>query len=430
MHAIITVGLGFGDEGKGATVDFLARHHNADWVVRYCGGAQAGHNVQLPGGQRHTFSQFGAGTFSGARTYLGSRVIINPATLVPESDHLETLGVRNPKSLLTIHPKCLVSTVYQVTMNRIRETARGDTRHGSCGLGIGETRHYWLSHGHDAIVASDLRDRVGLVDKLTLMRDRFLLQSQSMQRVDKTLAEDLYESYPEAEADLLIEAIDGVSYSPELPPADVAIFEGSQGVLLDETYGFHPYTTWSTVTTHHAMEMIRGAGVTSFEVLGLTRAYMTRHGAGPFPTRCDVMTRQLHDVGNPENDWQGAIACGPLDRVLLRYACDVNRIDALVVNNVDELPDRPRMCRRYRNLDRLTIPHGIDQQQQLTDQLSSVQPQIDEVSRDELMTELSDLAPVKIIAEGPCHTDRRIVNTDESPTWDGLPACQSVTKVG
>src|SRR5215472_8223796 len=77
-RAIITVGLGFGDEGKGATVDYLTRHFGADLVVRYCGGSQAGHNVQLPDGRRHTFSQFGAGTLAGAsgrpRTYLGPGV--------------------------------------------------------------------------------------------------------------------------------------------------------------------------------------------------------------------------------------------------------------------------------------------------------------------------------------------------------------------
>ena len=78
-RAIITVGLGFGDEGKGATVDYLTRKYNADLVVRYCGGSQAGHNVQLPDGRRHTFSQFGAGTLAGrVRTYLGPGVVIDP----------------------------------------------------------------------------------------------------------------------------------------------------------------------------------------------------------------------------------------------------------------------------------------------------------------------------------------------------------------
>ena len=163
MKAIITVGLGFGDEGKGATVDYLTRSLKADLVVRYCGGAQAGHNVQLPDGRRHTFSQFGAGTLAGARTYLGPKMIINPATLVPEAEHLQSLGVSSPMKSLTTHPDCLLATTYHVAMNRLREFARGTNRHGSCGLGIGEARSYWLRYGQDAVVAEDLLDRPTLL---------------------------------------------------------------------------------------------------------------------------------------------------------------------------------------------------------------------------------------------------------------------------
>src|SRR3954470_15099318 len=108
-RAIITVGLGFGDEGKGATVDYLARKYEADLVVRYCGGSQAGHNVELPDGRRHTFSQFGAGTLSGARprTYLGPNVVIDPPALLREAEHLSGLGVADATSLVTVHPRCL-----------------------------------------------------------------------------------------------------------------------------------------------------------------------------------------------------------------------------------------------------------------------------------------------------------------------------------
>src|ERR1700731_3720716 len=113
-RAIVTVGMGFGDEGKGATVDFLCRPHGADLVVRYCGGSQAGHNVQLPDGRRHTFSQFGAGTLAAVptppRTYLASPVIIDPLALTREAQHLAELGVQDPAQLLTIHPRCLVAT--------------------------------------------------------------------------------------------------------------------------------------------------------------------------------------------------------------------------------------------------------------------------------------------------------------------------------
>src|SRR5437588_11513640 len=107
-RAIITVGLGFGDEGKGATVDFLTRQYDADLVVRYSGGSQAGHNVQLPDGRRHTFAQFGAGTLAGRpgsrpRTYLGPGVIIDPPALLREAGHLADLGVEDPAGLLTGH---------------------------------------------------------------------------------------------------------------------------------------------------------------------------------------------------------------------------------------------------------------------------------------------------------------------------------------
>src|SRR5881275_2533543 len=112
-RATVTVGLGFGDEGKGAAVDFLCRRLGADLVVRYCGGSQAGHNVELPDGRRHTFSQFGAGTLAPhrPRTYLGPNVVIDPPALLREGRHLvEVMGVGDPFALLTAHPRCLVTT--------------------------------------------------------------------------------------------------------------------------------------------------------------------------------------------------------------------------------------------------------------------------------------------------------------------------------
>ncbi|MCI0458321.1 MAG: adenylosuccinate synthetase, partial [Gemmataceae bacterium] len=171
-RAIITVGLGFGDEGKGATVDALTRSHDADLVVRYCGGSQAGHNVQLPDGQRHTFAQFGAGTLAPGRprTYLGPNVVIDPPALRLEAGHLAELGVANPTRLLTIHPRALVTTLWHKALGRLRELARGADRHGSCGQGIGEARSYWLRYGQDAIIAADLLDLHTLRAKLELQR--------------------------------------------------------------------------------------------------------------------------------------------------------------------------------------------------------------------------------------------------------------------
>jgi adenylosuccinate synthase len=97
-RAIITVGLGFGDQGKGATVDFLTRHLGARLVVLYSGGSQAGHNVELPDGRRHTFAQFGAGALAPTAplTFLGPNVVIDPLALVREAGHLAEMGIAKP----------------------------------------------------------------------------------------------------------------------------------------------------------------------------------------------------------------------------------------------------------------------------------------------------------------------------------------------
>ncbi len=406
MRAIVTVGLGFGDEGKGATVDFLTRELGADLVVRYSGGAQAGHNVQLPNGRRHTFAQFGAGTLAGAKTYLGSRMIINPATMVPEAEHLRELGVADPWSQISVHPDCLVSTAYHVLMNRLRETSRGTGRHGSCGLGIGEARHYWLRYGQDAVFAKDLDDRRVLMPKLALLRDRFLLEMQELPRLESSLSAQLHETLPGDEADVLQHASDELAVGYCMPTSDTVIFEGAQGVLLDEWKGFHPYTTWSTVTPLHALEMLREQGVDDFLVLGITRAFSTRHGAGPFPTWSREMSAEMADSGNTKNDWQGSIRFGPLDLVLTEYAARVCQIDGLVVNCLDQLPQRASVCTRYAGLDRIEIPQSIHEQEQLTAAFESADPVETDTTADGIIDLLGRIAPVVGTGDGASCMDR------------------------
>jgi adenylosuccinate synthase len=410
MRAIITVGLGFGDEGKGATVDFLTRHLSAGLVVRYSGGAQAGHNVELPNGSRHTFAQFGAGTLAGAKTYLGPRMIINPAALVPEAEHLQTLGVAGPWSTLSVHPECLVSTIYHVLMNRLRESARGESRHGSCGLGIGETRQYWLRYGQDALFAKDLHDRRTLLPKLKLLRDRYLLQMQELPQLDFELSGQMHEALPGDEADLLQRASSEMVTASRMPLADTAIFEGAQGVLLDEWNGFHPYTTWSTVTPLHALEMLAEIPDAQTTVLGVTRAYATRHGVGPFPTHCAEMSRQWMDPGNPSNDWQGAIRFGPLDLVLMKYAARVAKVDGIFVNCLDQLTQPPRMVTAYAHLDCLKLPRSLQEQEQLTALLESATPIETPTTEQGILEAISQVAPISGMGYGPTYLDREPVN--------------------
>jgi adenylosuccinate synthase len=415
MKAIITVGLGFGDEGKGAAVDFLVRERGADLVVRSSGGAQAGHNVVLPDGRRHSFSQFGAGTLAGVKTWLGPRMILNLATMGPEAAHLRTLGVTDPFALLSAHPDGLLSTPYHVVMNRLREQARGSGRHGSCGLGIGETRHYWLRYGGDALVAGDLEDRSLLIRKLTLLQDRLTGELPGLASKDAGLAASLTGMSPVSEADGLLEAGRELRLSRTPPEARTIVFEGAQGILLDENYGFHPHTTWSTVTSRHARELAEAWGIDDVEVLGVTRAYSTRHGAGPLPTHSAGMTTELADPGNPGNDWQGTLRAGPLDLVLLDYAARVDRIDGLVVNNLDQRPATSRVCRSYRGLGALEVPRTRREQEALTRILQEAVPVLEEVSEDRLLDLLGEIAPVKIVGRGPSFLDRAFLSVAKRP---------------
>ncbi len=415
-RAILTVGLGFGDEGKGATVDHLARRYEADLVVRYSGGSQAGHNVELPDGRRHTFSQFGAGTLASpapARTYLGPRVVIDPPAILREARHLSEMGVKAPLDLLAGHPRCLVTTHWHKTLNRLRELSRGVDRHGSCGQGIGEARRYWLAHGADAVFAADLPNLDVLRDKLELQRQRALLELQGfIHQIDTAALEemDLWDLTAEAAAEELHEAGEPLALSAEVPECETAIFEGAQGVLLDEYRGFHPHTTWSTVTLHHAWELVQQAEAEEVAVLGVTRAYTTRHGAGPLPTFSPELTARLQDPGNPPNAWQGSLRCGWLDLPLLRYAAAViGPLDGLAVNHLDQVADTECMvCEEYRNLTLSPSPApNLSAQERLGEELGRAEPVLAAASPEEILCRLEAIAPVVLTGFGPTHEDRR-----------------------
>jgi adenylosuccinate synthase len=417
--AIVTVGLGFGDEGKGATVDFLCRRLQADLVVRYSGGCQAAHNVVLPDGRRHVFAQFGAGTLAGVDTYVGPQVIINPLALGREAAHLAELGIDDPYDTLTVHPHALVTTHFQQTLNRLRERARGARRHGSCGHGIGETRSYWLRHGSDAIRAHDLKDFDVLRAKLELLRQRLLLDLQTFANplcAGDDLELDMAIS-AEAVAERLVAESEKIRLGAKVPDCEIAVFEGAQGILLDECYGFHPHTTWGTVTAHHAFELARQARAQRLMTLGVTRAFTSRHGAGPLPTHDSELTARLTDRGNPSNAWQGDLRMGWLDMVLLRYASRaVGPLDGLAVTWLDEV-ERTKVCTAYTGMDGPTPPTLPDlaRQEALNVSLAEARPIYREESRSGVLGLMREVAPIWFESYGPTHLDR--------------VGCESFTKV-
>lgn len=451
MQAHIILDLGLGDAGKGLLTDFLVRRLDAGLVVRFNGGAQAGHNVVTPDGRHHTFSQFGAGTFQPrVKTYLSRRVVIHPIALLIEGDILEANGVPDPFSRLRISDQALVITPFHQASNRIREIARGNDRHGSCGVGVGETVEDAISSPEDRIQARDLKDRLLLRRKLTAIRTRkrsqmavlcqkIPLSPDLARELEIFERDDVLEVWIEAVArvsDLGLVASDSV-LGDWLSEAEHAIFEGAQGVLLDEEAGFHPHTTWSRCTAANAEELIRelspGAKVTR---VGVLRTHAVRHGPGPLPTETSDLAPAVSEH-NQSNEWQGTVRYGWFDAVLARYAlAATGGIDTLAVTHLDILPRLKswKYCTGYlgfgssvgqpesptqpyvplRTL-RPLHPNSLDQRTEFTRALSAVTPLLDECDADEKQViakiEVLTGQKVGIVSRGPRADDVQILDS-------------------
>lgn len=441
LRAYIVVDLGFGDAGKGLLTDFLVRQLNAGVVVRYNGGAQAGHNVVTPDGRHHTFSQFGSGTFiPGVRTYLSRDVVIHPGALLVEGDILEQRGIRDVFSRLRVSDLAPVITPFHQAANRIREMARGAERHGSCGVGVGETVEDALLYTEDCVLAGDLTNPATLRRKLRSIRERKREQIAGLCR-DISPGSQLAREWGVFEREEVIEAwITSMVRIGELGLAapdpvlerwlretETVIFEGAQGVLLDADAGFHPFTTWSRCTAENAFELIEEmAPDSSAFKIGVMRSYAVRHGPGPLPTETDELTSVIFEH-NEHNEWQGAVRYGWFDAVLARYALGLTGgVDSLAVTHMDVLSHQLtwKYCAGYKGYNgpddttidtdksegvmtsfRLPRFLSLEQRAEFTKALSTVNPVLETCSADEakVIQKIESLLgkPVDMISRGP-----------------------------
>jgi adenylosuccinate synthase len=401
---VIVVDLGYGDAGKGTVVDWLCASRPVHAVVRFNGGAQAAHNVVLRDGRHHTFTQFGAGTLRpGVRTHLSRFMVVDPLALAAEAAHLAAIGVPDAFDRLTIDGEALLATPYHRAANRAREQARGADRHGSCGMGVGETMAYALAYPADAPRVADCRAPQRLRRKLTRLHDWFAAEhdSLSVPPVDDCVAAFF------AFADRV--SIVGSSTVDTLLRAGTVVFEGAQGVLLDEWHGFHPYTTWSTTTFANADTLLAEAGMAGEATrLGVLRVLTTRHGPGPLVT--EDPTLPLTDPYNPTNAWQGPFRFGHFDAVAHRYALAVaGGVDGLALTHLDLARRRLLMCRRYDWTDRLEPgPAGdLERQEALTHRLLASRPEYGAPPRDWVTAVEEELAvPVVLTSHGPTSEDK------------------------
>lgn len=363
---IAVTGLGFGDCGKGLFTDVLCRASGAHAVVRFNGGAQAGHNVVLPDGRHHTFSQYGSGSFlPHIFTLITEGMVVHPSALIEETRVLERSGIADPLSRLMIDGSCLVTTPFHQAANRLRELLRSEP-HGTCGVGVGETVRLALDGPEAALRYRDLFDSRVALDKLEEIR-LCLLRDMDLADPDTLVGEreagllrdaDIGGRWLTMLAELLARAMPTPceTISGVMRRDGFVILEGAQGVLLDQDVGFHPHTTWSSILPQSAQalsdELVGGVQVFK---LGVLRTYLTRHGSGPLPTY-DAALDTIAEPHNHSSGWQGAFRRGHPDAVLLRYACDAAQsLDGLMISHLDYFDGARSLnwCDAYR------IPHAF-----------------------------------------------------------------------
>lgn len=431
-RAHIVVDLGFGDAGKGLVTDHLVRTLNAKLVVRFNGGAQAGHNVVTPDGRHHTFTQFGAGSFSqGVRTFLSRHVVVHPTALLVEAQMLESKGVERPLDRIAMSEAARVITPFHQAANRLCELSRGAARHGSCGIGFGETVKDSLEHPAETVYARDLYDEAALRRKLSATRERkrmALIGLCGKQLVGEPAfaREWAYFERPGV-VDGWIEEVRKLARLKLIKPEETlsdwsrgstsVVFEGAQGVLLDESFGFHPHTTWSTCTATNAERLIAEQLPHHRPVrVGVLRTHAVRHGAGPLPTEADDLRGLITDH-NTTNDWQGSVRYGWFDAVLTGYALKASGgVDVLCVTHLDSLRKLTRwpVATSYEGIDALEPPRAqaLDTSAELSELLTRAKPVFEEEAPDEgkVLTRIEALlgSPVRLVSRGPSTTDVRV----------------------
>lgn len=326
--ALIVVGLGFGDEGKGLATDFLCLQHPDSIVIRHNGGHQAGHCVTTKDGKKHVFSHLGSGSFRKIPTFWSRFCTVEPCSLVEETKHLEYTPT------IYIDNQCLLTTPYDIFFNRALEMTMDDKRIGTCGLGYRTTieRQTKLSVKltfNDIIASEDLIEKLYLIEEYyrarTNLETKFVFDTfPHLEETNKYLTS--IENIKELISQKIIIPVHEkeIFYSKEW---NTYIFEGAQGILLDQRFGTKPHITMSNTTSRNAIEMISSYKDIDFKsgIFYVTRAYQTRHGAGPFRVKNPkFILKNNESETNLANEFQGEFRINYLDIDQLNYAlkCD------------------------------------------------------------------------------------------------------------
>jgi len=414
------VGLQWGDEGKGKIVDVLAQ--DCDVVVRYGGGANAGHTVVV-GQSKFALHLLPSGAVrEGVTCVIANAVVVDPEVLIKEIDGLAGRGIDLTGRLL-VSENAHVVLDYHKKEDQLREASLGDHKIGTTARGIGPC--YADKAGRTyALRMGDLRDLDRLRDKLTAIVDYKNKVLGALYKAEPIGAEVLFEKCRTYAARLLPFVVDTTEFlHGALAKGRSLLFEGAQGSLLDIDHGTFPFVTSSNSSL---LGMPAGCGVSSKRLdrsVGVCKAYTTRVGSGPFPTElANEIGQYIRDKGHEYGTTTGRPRrCGWYDAVAASYSVTINAVDEVALMHLDTLTGLKdlRLCRAYRLGDHVTtfFPANLDRLAQAVpvyDSLPGWDQDITEATRfDRLPQQAQDYVrcierllarPVTIIGVGPDRT--------------------------
>ena len=348
MPAVVCVGVQWGDEGKGKVVDILAEH--ADIVVRYQGGNNAGHTLVV-GDQKTVLHQVPSGVLHDSKVcVVGNGVVVDPVALLEEIDALRARGYLQDESLLKVSDRAHLIMPYHRAIDQARERLRGEGRIGTTGRGIGPT--YEDKMARIGLRFADFLDEGTFADALRAVleeKNAYLRTMLGEQALDFSRISDQYAGLRTRLAPHVIDA--SVYLDKALAAGRRVLFEGAQGTMLDVDHGTYPYVTSSNTI---AAAACTGGGIAPgriTSVVGITKAYTTRVGSGPFPTELlDDLGRKLQQDGEEFGATTGRPRrCGWFDAVVARHSVRLNGLNGLAVTKLDVLTGLKtlRVCTAY-----------------------------------------------------------------------------------
>lgn len=350
MSTLVVVGSQWGDEGKGKITDLLSEE--ADIIVRYQGGCNAGHTV-VKGDEQYIFHLVPSGILhEGVKCLIGNGVVVDPQSLLQEIENLKKKNIEIDGNLL-IDFKAHVVLPYHKTLDEIKEMKRGKDKIGTTKRGIGPA--YVDKIARTGIRIIDLIDEKFLPKKLenNLNEKDTIFKKLYGLKISNQEKKDIVKKYREY-GQLLKKYVTDVSLylNQAINENKKILFEGAQGTLLDVDHGTFPYVTSSNPIAGGAC-IGTGVGPTKIDrVMGVTKAYTTRVGRGPFPTE---MQGELEEYTRQKGGEFGATTgrprrCGWFDAVLVNYAVRINGMDCMVLTKIDVLSDfdKIKICTSYK----------------------------------------------------------------------------------